>query len=366
MYRSTSHWTMDLTLLVLGLVAITGCTSNQSLDLASEMARVIEEHNTQVLGHFDDVIRELGALRSYEEKQWLSLIKIVSTSIEEHEQIVAALETENPPEFLGNVSVQTQKAYREIRGARNKLNALLVTLADRQQAIIEYGNQTREQEEAAAQPDVSPEKLGGLRRKLAEVFRQLDRLDSKIVGTIKPDQYGATADDISRLGGTIRKAISRRENYYIVWTTKLNDRLVSLDARMEELKDKLAELTEEKNRLVSLKDRSVEAVDSLISELEAARSSVRQNGQITSRMAQAVVESIRHDVQIANVARMAVNIALKATTGLSLANVVSEPEAEKIGQLISSAGQILGTVSGISIAESEQADKDKAKIEEDA
>ena len=90
----------------------------------------------------------------------------------------------------------------------------------------------------------------------------------------------------------------------------------------------------------------LEAVDDVLQNLSEDRDELARKGSATSELAHALVESVRHDVQIAAVVGTAVDVAMRVTTGLSLAGLISQRDGERISTLISTTGEVAGTIGG--------------------
>jgi len=352
------------TLVPLALL-VAGCASSKSVELATQTTHAIGTYSYEVDRAVQDALARIAELRDYEESQWNALIAIVDSALGEYDKTFKALKEEDPPEFLDNVSNQTQEAYCEIRTARENLNRLIARCASQAVSLAEMEEKAKDALATAKKATPAENELKTAKAHLSEVYRLLQ--SGTVLPSAKslkpPDQYRDTAAEIQTLASSYLKEVQGQVTYYRQWKAEFEDRLAQVDVKIATLGEKVEELKAEKARLVSRKGDFLSAVDDVVKELRATGQSLTAQGQRAIGMARALEESIRHDVQIAHIATVAVDMAVRATTGLSIAGLISERDGKRISTLINTGGQMLGIAYGTAVEANGRLAEDTKKME---
>ncbi len=353
---------------VMAAFLIAGCASPQSVELATEMARAVKTYQRDAGIVLDRAHDDIVALRTSEEKQWDSLIAALDAALGEYEPILNALEQDPPPPYLAHVSAQTQQTYRQRLQAEQQLTRLVEFTQKQQERFTELKGEVDSVQETLGEENVPAQDVKKAKRRLAGVYARL--MEKPVLPTTRsldePNAYGEDLADVRDMGTSYAAATDYALEYYGKWGADFAERLAAFQTRMdaltEELRTKVEQLKAEKTTLEAHRKAFAQAVDNALKNLAENREALARSESATSDLTAALVESVRHDVQIATIVKTALDVGLRMTTGLSLAGVINERDGQRISTLISTAGEVAGIVRGTADWETRQADNDAKKL----
>ena len=340
---------------------LTGCISTKSLQSAVNAQSKVATQNKKVIEGFQSVATYIRKIRVMEETRWNAWISVLEAQVNEKSRLLTAMESDPKPEFLDRVSGTTQANYREII----KAQIAVEEFAQRVQNTFSTLSSLKEEAlnikiQSAGNSNLDEEKR--LFGEMEKLIKKADKVDSRFSRKFTSPSMTNINDIKHHLEKRVKR-FSVRKTYYSNWVRKSQNRTQKILERIQAFARNKQNLESELNKFKLSKEEFLSSVDQTLLGLKNIIGNVKVLSDVTSEATRQVVESIQKDIEFKdNLIRIA-DIALKVTTGLSVANVISEADAQKVTQLLDTSGQIFGMATAEAKQEVEKIQEDLKSLE---
>ena len=353
--------TKNIVLIVFFIFAV-GCSSTKSLEIAVDAQNKVEAHNREVAKSLKNTTDYIKEIRDLEAAQWNGWVKTISDKVNELDSLLKAIEADPKPEFLSFVSEEIQKRFRQIvdtyediKEYDKKVNNRFTKLASLKDEALKIKNK--------ANPENDINKLKNYLLKIEDLRNQAESIDPLFKRTLAPRINSQNASVIKNyIDKDILGRFNRQVEFYSKKIPMSTARTQKLEKRIQSIHSKKNLLNLELQKLIVSKNIFLSKVEETLLELKRMSQAITTNAQVASTASRQVVESIQKDIAIRNTVMKIADIALKATTGLSMANIISEKDASKITQLLDTTGQIIGITTAEAKQESKKVKSDLKEI----
>lgn len=334
---------------------LTGCSSKKALALAIDAQAKVETQNARVLQILIDLEKQFQNLKVREGKQWDAWIMTLKTQHHDLEQLVTALDQDEPPEYLDRVSSSTNQNYRRILKGRTYINNLETTINSRLNDL-ESIKRLADSSYAATKESSDAGILKGTFNQLKPLYEEARKAYSKTTPNIDDPDW-ADPDSIKAQSKAITDRINIWVNNYQYYKRNNKDRQISLDNDISQITKEKDKISIEIENILTRKKTFENEIKQILIESKTLRKEYSKSAQVTNQATQKVKEAIEQNVKLEKVAGAVISAAVKITTGLNLNNIISSEDAQRVTSLLNTANYVLDTTT----TKAEKAEKEAKK-----